>query len=105
MRMDELDKDKVAQLMKTPSGELAEIEPSKWDAMFSSIHSEDLRLLSNSLIRLSEKAIRMSAYIDVRCGGHKGDTGHSEAVRAQNKTAEKLRALLGFQYPAADIDF
>jgi hypothetical protein len=47
----------------------------------------------------------MAAYIDVRCGRHKGSTEHSEAVAAQNKTAEKLRSLLRFQHPKSDIDF
>ena len=96
---------KVEHLMKTPTCELVELEPEEWNQTFTDIHTDDLRLLSNSLIRLSEKAIRMAAYIDVRGGRHRGDTGHLEAVRAQNKVAEKLRALLGFQHPKANIDF
>lgn len=40
---------KVAHLFKNPPEELVKIPPADWDATFSGIHGEDLRLLSNSL--------------------------------------------------------
>ncbi len=42
---------KVARLFRTPAEELVKIEPSEWQDTFSDIHGEDLRLLSNSLIK------------------------------------------------------
>ena len=96
---------KVERLMKTPTRELAELEPAEWQETFSDIHADDLRLLSNSLIRLSERAIRMSAYIDARGGENHKDWGHAQAVRAQNDVAEKLRVVLKYQHPRADLEF
>ena len=69
------------------------------------MHREDLRLISNSLINLCVRAARMSAYIDARGGEGGVDKGHKEAVEEQNKRAERVRAVLGFQHPRADIDF
>jgi hypothetical protein len=100
-----MDKDKVARLMETPDCEMVEIAPSEWNQIFTDIHPEDMRLLSNSLIRFAEKAIRMATYLDVRSGRNQGNTDHSEGVRAQNEVAEKLRGLLGYQEPKADIEF
>lgn len=96
---------KIARLFKTPAEELVKIEPLEWQDMFSAIHGEDLRLLSNSLINLSVLAARMSAYIDARGGEGGKDKGHVAAVEQQNQRAEKVRAVLGFQHPKADIDF
>ena len=100
-----MDKDEIVRLMETPSGELAEMAPSEWNKIISNLHPDDLRLLSNSLIRLAEKAVRMAIYIDVRSGRNHKITDHAEGVRAQNEVAEKLRRLLEFQEPKADIDF
>ncbi len=96
---------RVERLMKTPTRELTELEPSQWNESFSDIASDDLRLLSNSLIQLAVKAARMAAYIDARGGDNQKDLGHSEAVKAQNEIGEKIRTLLGFQHPKADIVF
>jgi hypothetical protein len=96
---------KIARLFRTPAEELVKIEPSAWQATFSDIHGEDLRLLSNSLINLSVLAARMSGYIDARGGEGGKDRGHVEAVKEQNQRAEKVRGTLGFQHPRADIDF
>ncbi|HSS20968.1 MAG TPA: hypothetical protein VLL54_12910 [Pyrinomonadaceae bacterium] len=95
---------KVARLFQTPAEELVKIEPAEWQATFSDIHGEDLRLLSNSLINLSVLAARMSGYIDARGGEGGKDRGHVEAVSEQNQRAERVRAVLGFQDPKADID-
>ena len=95
---------RVARLFKTPAEELVKLEPSKWQTTFSEIHGEDLRLLSNSLINLSVLAARMSAYIDARGGEGGKDRGHVEAVNEQNRRAEKVRVVFGFQHPKADID-
>jgi hypothetical protein len=95
---------RVSRLFKTPAEELVKLEPSKWRTTFSEIHGEDLRLLSNSLINLSVLAARMSAYIDARGGEGGKDRGHGEAVNEQNQRAEKVRAILGFQHPNADMD-
>ena len=95
---------RVARLFKTPTEELVKLEPSKWQTTFSEIHGEDLRLLSNSLINLSVLAARMSAYIDARGGEGGKDRGHVEAVNEQNRRAEQVRAVFGFQHPKADID-
>src|SRR5947207_5537476 len=95
---------KVARLFKTPAKELVKIEPSAWKDTFSDIHGEDLRLLSNSLINLSVLAAPMSAYIDARGGEGGQDNGHSEAIKEQNRRAESIRAVFGFQFPKADID-
>lgn len=100
-----MDRDKTARLMETSTGELVKLEPSEWNETFMDVHPEDLRLLSNDLIRFAEKAIRMATYLDVRSGRNQGDTDHSEGVRAQNEIAEKLRGLLGFQEPKANIKF
>jgi hypothetical protein len=99
------DSSKVARLFRTPAEQLVKIEPADWEQTFSDIHSEDLRLLSNSLINLSVLAARMSAYIDARGGEGGRDRGHDEAVKHQNHCAEKVRAVLGFQHPKADLDF
>jgi hypothetical protein len=99
------DSSKVERLFRTSAEELVKIAPAKWDETFSEIHGEDLRLLSNSLINLSVLAARMSAYIDARGGEGGKDKGHVEAVNHQNERAEKVRAVLGFQHPKADIDF
>ncbi len=97
---------KVARLFQAPADELVKIKPSEWEDTFSDIHGEDLRLISNSLIRLSVLAARMGAYIDARGGEGGKDKGHAEAVKNQNLCAEKIRAALGFQHPKADdIDF
>jgi hypothetical protein len=64
---------KVARLYQTPAEELVKIKPPEWNEMFSEIHGEDLRLISNSLIQLSVLAARMSAYVDAR-GGEDGKT-------------------------------
>ncbi|MGH9897839.1 MAG: hypothetical protein ACRD63_02405 [Pyrinomonadaceae bacterium] len=96
---------KVAHLFRTPAEELVRIEPAEWQATFSDIHGEDLRLLSNSLINLSVLAARMSAYIDARGGEGGRDRGHDEAVEHQNHCAEKVRAVLGFQHPKSDLSF
>ena len=96
---------KVSRLFRTPAEKLVKIEPSEWQDTFSDIHGDDLRLLSNSLINLSVLAARMSAYIDARGGEGGKDKGHLEAVKEQNKRAEKVRAILGFQHPKSDIDF
>jgi hypothetical protein len=98
------DSSKIAHLFSTPAEELVRITPSDWNETFSGIHGEDLRLLSNSLINLSVLAARMSAYIDARGGEGGKDGGHAEAVRHQNELAEKVRAVLGFQHPKADLD-
>jgi hypothetical protein len=95
---------KVARLFRTSAEGLVKIAPSEWDETFSEIHGEDLRLLSNSLINLSVLAARMSAYIDARGGEGGEDKGHSQGVREQNHRAEKVRDVLGFQHPKADID-
>src|SRR5689334_13214454 len=95
---------RVARLFKTPAEELIKLNPSKWRATFSDIHGEDLRLLSNSLINLSVLAARMSAYIDARGGEGGKDRGHVEAVNEQNRRAEKVRVVFGFQHPKADMD-
>lgn len=97
--------ERVERLMKTPTHEVVGLEPSQWNATFSGIHGDDLRLLSNSLIQLSISAARMAAYIDARGGEHHHDLGHSEGVRMQNKMAEKIRAVFNFQHPKSDIDF
>jgi hypothetical protein len=99
------DSSKVARLFQTPADQLVKIEPADWEETFSDIHSEDLRLLSNSLINLSVLAARMSAYIDARGGEGGRDRGHLDAIREQNKLAEKIRAVLGFQHAKADLDF
>ena len=99
------DSSKVARLFRTSAEELVKIAPSEWDETFSEIHGEDLRLLSNSLINLSVLAARMSAYIDARGGEGGKDKGHAEGVQQQNHRAEKVRAVLGFQHPRADLDF
>lgn len=96
---------KVARLFQTPAVELVKIQPSEWQATFSDIHGEDLRLLSNSLINLSVLAAQMSAYIDARGGEGGKDRGHVEAVKEQNQRAEKVRAVLGFQQPKSDLEF
>jgi hypothetical protein len=96
---------KIVQLFKTPAEELVKIEPAEWDGVFSNVHGEDLRLLSNSLIQLSVLAARMSAYLDARGGEGGRDKGHLEAVRNQNLRAEKVRTVLGFQHPKSDIAF
>lgn len=96
---------KVARLFRTPAEELVKTEPPEWKEIFSGIHGEDLRLLSNSLIQLSVLAARMSAYIDARGGEGGKDKGRLEAVRHQNLRAENVRAALGFQHPKADIEF
>jgi hypothetical protein len=99
------DSSKVARLFRTPAEQLVKIEPADWEETFSDIHGEDLRLLSNSLIKLSVLAARMSAYIDARGGEGGRDRGHFEAIRDQNKLAEKIRAVFGFQHAKADLDF
>ena len=99
------DQSKVARLFKTPAEELVTLETTEWHNTFSDMHREDLRLLSNSLINLCVRAARMSAYIDARGGEGGVDKGHKEAVEEQNKRAERVRAVLGFQHPRADIDF
>jgi hypothetical protein len=99
------DSSKIAGLFRTPAEQLVKIEPADWEDTFSDIHGEDLRLLSNSLINLSVLAARMSAYIDARGGEGGRDRGHDEAVKHQNQCAEKVRAVLGFQHPKADLDF
>jgi hypothetical protein len=76
---------KVGRLFQTPAEELVKIQPSEWQATFSDIHGEDLRLLSNSLINLSVLAARMSAYVDARGGEGGKDRGHVEAVKEQNQ--------------------
>ena len=96
---------KVAELFRTPAEELIKIEPSEWKELFSGVHREDLRLLSNSLIQLSVRATRMSAYLDARGGEGGRDQGHEAAVKNQNLMAEKIRLVHGFQHPKADIDF
>lgn len=96
---------KVARLYQTPAEELVKIKPPEWNEMFSEIHGEDLRLISNSLIQLSVLAARMSAYVDARGGEGGKDRGHTDAVRSQNLRAEEVRAVLGFQHPKADIEF
>ena len=98
------DSSRVSRLFRTPAEELIKIEPADWQETFSDIHGEDLRLLSNSLINLSVLAARMSAYIDARGGEGGKDKGHLQAVRQQNQRAEKVREVLGFQFPKADID-
>ena len=92
---------KVAELFRTPAEELVKIEPSEWKQLFSEIHSGDLRLLSNSLIQLSVRAARMSAYLDARGGEGGRDQGHEAAVKNQNLMAEKIRSIYGFQQPKA----
>lgn len=99
-----MDDSKVAQLFRTPATELVQLEPPQWQEIFSDIHGEDLRLLSNSLINLSVLAARMSAYVDARGGEGGQDKGHFEAVKEQNRRAESIRAVFGFQFPKADID-
>jgi hypothetical protein len=96
---------KVARLYQTPAEELVKIKPPEWNEMFSEIHGEDLRLISNSLIQLSVLAARMSAYVDARGGEGGKDRGHRNAVSNQNLRAEKVRAVLGFQHPKADMEF
>lgn len=96
---------KVADLFRTPAEEIVKITPHEWQKTFSDIHSEDLRLISNSLIQLSVRAARMSAYIDARGGEGGKDRGHSEAVKNQNFLAERVRTVLGFQHPKEDIEF
>jgi len=96
---------KIAELFRTPATELINIDPPKWRETFSDIHPEDLRLLSNSLINLSVLAARMSAYIDARGGEGGKDQGHEAAVRQQNDRAAKIREVLGFQNPRADLEF
>jgi len=98
------DSSKVARLFRTPAEELVKIAPPEWDETFSEIHGEDLRLLSNSLINLSVLAARMSAYIDARGGEGGKDKGHPGGVREQNQRAERVREVLGFQHPRADMD-
>jgi hypothetical protein len=95
----------VENVMKTPTNELVQIEPSEWNGIFSGIHGDDLRLLSNSLAQLSIKAARMSAYADARGGEHHRDLGHEEAVKAQNEIAERIRQVFRFQQPRADLNF
>jgi hypothetical protein len=99
------DQSKVARLFETPAEKLVTLETTEWHNTFSDMHREDLRLLSNSLINLCVRAARMSAYIDARGGEGGVDKGHKEAVEEQNKRAERVRAVLGFQHPRADIDF
>ena len=98
------DSSKIARLYRTSAEDLVKIAPSEWDETFSELHGEDLRLLSNSLINLSVLAARMSAYIDARGGEGGLDKGHSAAVENQNRFAEKVRTVFGFQHPKADID-
>jgi hypothetical protein len=98
------DSSKVARLYRTSAEELVKISPSEWEETFSDIHGEDLRLLSNSLINLSVLAARMSAYIDARGGEGGLDKGHSAAVENQNRFAEQVRTVFGFQHPRADIE-
>jgi hypothetical protein len=94
----------IERLYEMSAEELVKIEMSEWRDVFSEIHPEDLRLLSNSLINLSVFAARMSAYIDARGGEGGRDRGHIEAVKEQNLRAEKVRFALGFQHAKADID-
>ncbi|MDX6499572.1 MAG: hypothetical protein QOG23_2832 [Blastocatellia bacterium] len=96
---------RVADLFRTPAEEIVKITPHEWEETFSDIHGEDLRLISNSLIQLSVRAARMSAYIDARGGEAGRDRGHREAVRNQNILAEKVRTVLGFQHPKEDVEF
>lgn len=96
---------KVARLFRTPAEDLVRIGLPEWNDTFTDIHSEDLRLLSNSLIQLSILAARMAAYLDARGGEGGIDKGHIAAVRHQNDCADKVRSVLGFQHPRADIEF
>lgn len=96
---------KVAELFRRPAEEIVKTKPSEWNEVFSDIHSEDLRLLSNSLIQLSVLAARMSAYLDARGGEGGRDQGHEAAVKNQNIRAEQVRKVLGFQNPRADMEF
>src|SRR5437667_12515478 len=98
------EKSKVAQLFRTPAEELVKIKPQEWRETFTG-PGEDLRLLSNGLIQLSVLAARMSAYVDARGGEGGNDRGHIEAVGNQNLLAEKVRTVLGFQHPKADLEF
>ncbi|MDT4967567.1 MAG: hypothetical protein QOJ64_2304 [Acidobacteriota bacterium] len=99
------DTSKIAQLFRTAAEDLVKIKPEEWRETFSDVHGEDLRLISNSLIQLAVVAARMSAYIDARGGEGGTDKGHIEAVRNQNECAEKIRSVLGFQHPKANIEF
>src|SRR5258708_1491262 len=94
----------IDHLYKMPAEELVKIGVSEWRDVFSEIHPEDLRLLSNSLINLSVLSARMSVYIDARGGEGGRDRGHIEAVKEQNLRAERVRYALGFQQAKADID-
>jgi hypothetical protein len=96
---------KVERLMKTPTSDLVGLDVSQWNESFSGIASDDLRLLSNSLIRLSVQAARMAAYIDARGGENQRDLGHLQGVIAQNEMAAKVRAIFGFQQAKDDLDF
>jgi hypothetical protein len=79
--------DKVERLFKLENGELVRVPPAEWDATFSGVHGEDLRLVSNRLREMAVKALRMAAYIDARGGEDGADLGHEAAVRAQNAQA------------------
>jgi len=84
---------KVERLMKTPTKDLVDLDVSDWNESFSGVASDDLRLVSNSLIQLAVKAARMAAYIDARGGENQRDQGHQQAVNAQNIMAAKIREI------------
>lgn len=75
--------------------------PTEWEELWEGMTPYQQARLADQLDGYCVWAARAASYAEtMRNGGE-----HADAVKAQNKTAAKVRKALGFTYPKQDIQF
>jgi hypothetical protein len=107
---EELTRFPVTQQPETPEARFDRQVAALWSTSFRALPAlvetfsmEERRALARHFELLSQNAARVAAYLDQR-GGCGYDLGHKKAVKAQNRTAHKVRQAQGYN-SRADIDF
>lgn len=73
----------------------------EWEAAYAELSSDERRAIDDQCAALATVASRLSAYLSRRMAGGK----HTDAVKAQNVAARKVRQALGFTYKDDSITF
>lgn len=73
----------------------------KWSTDYDHMTTDEKMQISNTAAALATHYARLSAYLSRRHAGGK----HDDAVKAQNRTASRVRQALGYTYKDAPITF
>ena len=91
--------------IKKPGLHWLEQAPVTWDANVSELSMSEKQELARWLDGITERAARLSGYLDARGVITGSDNGHADGVKGSNRQAAKVRKALGFTQPRHDLSF